>query len=115
MEQRIALIIALMKADLHKKPSLEKLARRVGLSPSRLRHLFKAEMGVSPTQHHKVLRMQAAKDLLETTFLSVKEIRCRVGIEDKDQFTRDFKRFYGTTPAQYQAQRHASFGKEMAN
>ena len=101
-----------MKADLHQKFSLGKLARRVGLSPSRLRHLFKAEVGMSPTQYHKVLRMEEAKELIGTTFLSIKEIRRRVGIKDKNQFTRDFKRFYGITPAQCRAQQHSTFSEE---
>jgi transcriptional regulator GlxA family with amidase domain len=56
MDQRIEIVMSRMKADLHQKPSLEKLARRVGLfrlSPSRLRHLFKAPVRrVRRTQQH---------------------------------------------------------------
>jgi transcriptional regulator GlxA family with amidase domain len=115
MEQRVLLVISLMRGDLHRKLSLEKLARQVGLSTSRLRHLFKSETGMSPTQYYKALRMQEAKELIETTFLSMKEIRSRVGIKDKDQFARDFKKFYGLTPAQYRARLYADlFTEEIA-
>src|SRR5688572_15080989 len=103
MEQRVRLVISLMKVSAGSEPSIEKLAGAVGLSPSRLRHLFKAEAGMPPAQYYRALRMRTAKQLIETTFLSMKEIRARVGINSKDQFTRDFKRFYGRTPAQHRA------------
>jgi len=47
--------------------------------------------------------MRQAKKLLETTFMSVKEIMGRVGISDKSHFLRDFKRDHGATPAQHRA------------
>ena len=99
------LVMSLMKVNPGSEPSFEKLASAVGLSLSRLRHLFKAEAGMSPAQYYRALRMHQAKQLIETTFLSMKEIRARVGIRGKDQFTRDFKRFYGKTPAQHRAHR----------
>jgi transcriptional regulator GlxA family with amidase domain len=105
MEQRVLLVISLMKVNPGSEPSIEKLASAVGLSLSRLRHLFKAEAGMSPAQYYRTLRMRKAKQLIETTFLSMKEIRARVGISSKDQFTRDFKRLYGRTPAQHRAHR----------
>ena len=105
MEQRVSLVISLMKVNPGSEPSIEKLASAVGLSVSRFRHLFKAEAGMSPAQYYRALRMRQAKELIETTFLSMKEIRARVGIRSKDQFTRDFKRFYGRTPAQHRAHR----------
>jgi AraC-like DNA-binding protein len=45
--------------------------------------------------------MQQAKDLLEATFLSVKEIMNIVGIRDDSHFVRDFKKTYGATPTQH--------------
>ena len=45
--------------------------------------------------------MQRAKELLETTFLSVKEIRNNIGVNDHSHFIREFKKSYGMTPAQY--------------
>lgn len=95
--------MSLMKVSPARQPSLEKLACEVGLSPSRLRHLFKAEAGMSPTKYYRALRIHEAKELMETTFLTIKEIRARLGIRNKDQFTRDFKRLYGRTPAQHRA------------
>ena len=54
-----------------------------------------------PIQYLKVLRIERAKYLLETSFLSVKEITHIVGINDESHFVRDFKRIYGVPPTLY--------------
>jgi len=45
--------------------------------------------------------MKQAKELLETSYLSVKEVMVQVGVTDESHFVRDFKRSYGYTPAKY--------------
>ena len=79
--------------------TLEELARAVNLSASHFRHLFKAETGASPVRYLNSLRMRAARELMETTFLSVKQVRSRVGVNDKKHFINGFKKLHGLTPA----------------
>ena len=74
------------------------VAATLNLSASRLRHLFKNQTGLSPGQYTKVLRLERAKSLLESTFLTVKEIAARVGANDVSHFVRDYKATYGHTP-----------------
>ena len=50
------------------------------------------------------LRMERAKGLLESSFLSVKEIAFQVGLNDESHFVRDFKSTYGYSPAIYRLQ-----------
>ena len=88
--------------------SPDELSQAVNLSPSRLHELFKYETGTSPVKYLKALRMEHARELLETSFLSVKEIRARVGEGDESNFTRAFKRAFGDTPSQYRARRSAA-------
>lgn len=45
--------------------------------------------------------MERAKHLLETSFLSVKEIGHLVGLNDESHFVRDFKKAYGVPPKRY--------------
>ena len=80
---------------------MSEMAQIVNLSPSRLRYLFKKEIGVAPAHYLRAFRLEQAKELLETTFLSVKEIIRSVGINDQSHFIREFKKSYGVTPAQY--------------
>ena len=103
MDVRIRATIATMEEKLVAAPPLEELARAVNLSASHFRHLFKAETGVSPVQYLNSLRMRTARELLETTFLSVKQIRNRVGVNDKKHFINGFKKLYGLMPAYYRA------------
>jgi AraC-like DNA-binding protein len=45
--------------------------------------------------------MARAKILLETTFLSVKQIMTEVGLSDESHFVRDFKSAYGESPTKF--------------
>jgi AraC-like DNA-binding protein len=47
--------------------------------------------------------MAKAKQLVETTFLTVKEIAHHVGISDQSHFVRDFERLYGLSPSRLRA------------
>lgn len=90
-----------MGGDLRRQVSLEEIASLVNLSPSRLRHIFKADTGVSLKQYQKQLRMEKAKELLEDSFLSIKEIMIQIGIPDRNHFARSFRKTFGTTPTQH--------------
>lgn len=111
MDQRVQKAIRLMQEDLRRKFIPGEIAAAVNLSLAHLRYLFKTETGMSPAQYLRSLRMQEAGRLLRTTFLSVKEVMHRIGVNDESHFTRDFKKVYGLTPAQYRA-RHRGLGLE---
>ena len=78
--------------------TVEGLAARVNLSRSRFAHLFKAQVGVPPGRYLREQRLRHARRLLETTFLSVKQVMAEVGINDPSHFSRDFQRAFGTSP-----------------
>lgn len=101
MDARIQRILHLMEDNFSRGLSLGSMAQSVNLSPSRLSHLFKSELGMPPAQYLKTLRMKKARGLLEATFLSVKEIAVQVGLGDGSHFVQDFKKSHGLTPIQY--------------
>jgi transcriptional regulator GlxA family with amidase domain len=103
MDHRVQKILRLMKEDLSRRLTPAEIARTVNLSPAHLRYLFKAETGMSIMQYQKTLRLEEARRLLESSFLSGKEIMLRIGLTDESHFVRDFKQSYGMTPAQYRA------------
>lgn len=105
MDQRVQAAIAFMKTNLHCKLTAVDIARAVRLSPSRLRELFKDQTGTSLARYQRELRLERTKHLLETTFLSIKEIAASVGIDGISHFVRDFKKAHAMTPSQY-AERH---------
>ncbi|HEX8129918.1 MAG TPA: helix-turn-helix transcriptional regulator [Pyrinomonadaceae bacterium] len=101
MDERVLRVIALMKESLHRDWSTGSLAECVNLSPSRLHQVFKDETGLPPARYLRLLRMQQARELLENSRLSVKQVRAQVGVTDESHFVRDFKKTYGSTPARY--------------
>jgi transcriptional regulator GlxA family with amidase domain len=92
-----------MKTNLHRKLTAIEIAEAVRLSPSRLRELFKDETGTSLARYRRQLRLERAKHLLETTFLSVKEVAASVGLTSVGHFISDFKKAYLMTPSEYAA------------
>jgi transcriptional regulator GlxA family with amidase domain len=105
MDQRVDAAIAFMIANLHRKLTPVEIAQSVRLSTSHLRHIFKDETGTSLTRYLRELRLKRAKQLLETTFLTVKEVCSAVGIDGVSHFVRDFEKIYRMTPARYAARR----------
>jgi transcriptional regulator GlxA family with amidase domain len=104
MNPRVQKVVHLIQIELSRKVTLSEMAQSVNLSAAHLRTLFKSEIGMTPTQYQKKLRLLEARRLLESTFLNVQEIMLRVGLNDDSHFVRDFKKIYGLTPAQYRAQ-----------
>jgi transcriptional regulator GlxA family with amidase domain len=103
VDPRVQKMMAYMEENFQKDLSLEKLAQSVNLSIWHFGHLFKTETGKSPVQYLKSLRLAHARKLLETTFLSIKEVMTKVGMRDQTHFAKDFKRSYGLTPKRYRA------------
>jgi len=105
MDQRVRAAIDFMNTNLHRKITPIEIAQAVRLSPSHLRYLFRTETDTSLAHYLKELRLQRAKHLLETTFMSVKEIAATVGLTSVPHFVSDFEKAHGVTPARY-AQRY---------
>jgi AraC-like DNA-binding protein len=103
LDKRVEKIIQMMRDDVRGELSLGEFAQSVNLSVWRLCHIFKSDVGMPPIRFLRQLRMERAKDLLESSFLSVKEIAFQVGLNDESHFVRDFKSTYGYSPALYRS------------
>ncbi|MBS1839963.1 MAG: helix-turn-helix transcriptional regulator [Acidobacteria bacterium] len=101
MDRRITRLKGYLTERFCEPLSLAEMAAQVNLSPSRLSHLFKREIGVPPQEFLKQVRMGHAKKLLEDSFLLVKEIMARCGFNDESHFVRDFEKLHGKTPRRY--------------
>jgi len=106
MDSRVRAVIEMLQARPEHQFTIAELARAVNLSPGRLAHLFVQEIQLSPLQLSRRLRFERARSLLESSFLSIKEIMHTVGISDKSHFAKDFKRIYGVQPTKYRRDIH---------
>ena len=105
----------MMREDVRGELSLGEFAQSVNLSVWRLCHIFKSDVGMPPIRYLRLLRMERAKDLLESSFLSVKEIAYQVGLNDESHFVRDFKTTYGFSPALYRSRFKNTHAEEEHN
>lgn len=101
MDPRIQLVVSTIEREFSQELNSERLGCLVNMSASRLRHLFKAETGLTVSQYLKQIRMQRAEVLLQTTFLSVKQIMNLVGVHDDAHFSREFRKLHGVAPGKY--------------
>ena len=84
--------------------TLAEIARASHLSVSRLAHLFKEQMGVTPIDYVTGVRIERAKELLLGTDQSCTEICFQAGYSNQSYFTRTFKALVGMTPRQFRVQ-----------
>ncbi len=107
MDPRVLKVVEYIEANPHLHLPLEQLAKAMNLSSSRLRHIFTAQVGASPNQYLRTIRLEFAKHLMENTYLNVKEVMTKVGFNDESHFVRDFEKAFGLTPNRHR-QRYRS-------
>jgi AraC family transcriptional regulator of arabinose operon len=109
MDRRIKRVTTVLDQQYKDPPSVEQLADDVGLSASRLAHLFRDEEGKSIQSYIKERRLTMASLLLVQTHERISQIAYSVGFNDVSNFNHAFKRRFGVSPRQYRAnQEHGS-------
>jgi two-component system response regulator YesN len=91
-------------ANFDKPVTLTEIARASHLSVSRLAHLFKEQMGITPIDYVTGVRIERAKELLVSTDQSCTEVCFQAGYSNQSYFTRTFKSLVGMTPRQFRVQ-----------
>ena len=81
--------------------SAKSLAGDMGMSLSNFSHYFKKNMGRTFSEYLSALRLEKAKNLLETTDLTLSCIAERCGYLNGSAFMRSFKKQMGITPSVY--------------
>lgn len=79
---------------------VDQLAQLVNMSPSAFHRCFKEVTSSSPIQYLKKIRLNKAKELLQSRSYKVKEVAVAVGYESSAQFSREFKRYFTQSPGE---------------
>jgi AraC family transcriptional regulator of arabinose operon len=98
LDTRIELTLQLLSQSMKEEVRIDDLAKAVGLSPSRLSHLFKQEMGKSIVEHLNQMRLKQAALLMEHMGRSATEASLDVGFNNYNHFATLFRKFYGVSP-----------------
>ena len=77
---------------------IEDLAEMATMSPSALHHRFKAMTSMSPLQYQKQLRLHEARRLMFSEGMECAAAGYRVGYESPSQFSREYRRLFGSPP-----------------
>ena len=101
--ERIADVIAAVRADLARCWTIDELATRVGCSHSKLLLAFKQQTGAPPHAFLLACRIERAKELLATGSDSVATIARALGFASPQHFAGHFKLATGQTPREWRA------------
>jgi transcriptional regulator GlxA family with amidase domain len=80
---------------------VSRMVARSGLPERTFKRRFKIATGYAPVDYVQALRMEEAKQILETSDAPTDAVAHMVGYEDPAFFRRLFKRLTGITPARY--------------
>ena len=96
-EQRARRILSGAYSDV----KIKNLAEKLCVSQAQLIKRFKAAYGVTPYQFLLTKKIDAAKELLLTTNLTVKEISLRLFFQNEHYFSNIFKQKLGLSPTEF--------------
>ncbi|MBK1818969.1 AraC family transcriptional regulator [Burkholderia sp. 500H] len=91
--------IAWLGKHFRERFSIDRLAAEAGMSPSSLHEHFRAVTAMTPLQFQKQLRLQQARSLMLVHDIDVTTAAIRVGYESPSQFSREYRRHFGESPA----------------
>lgn len=106
---RIGRSLRMIHADYAKSLDVTQLAGEAGMSVPSFHSHFKAITQVSPMQYLKSTRLHQARLLMVRQDLTAEAAGHAVGYASASQFSREFKRLFGLTPAQETKRMRAQF------
>lgn len=84
---------------------INELSQNAALSTAQFRKRFNEEVGTSPSQYSKIVRVNAALEMIEENKKSFTDLTYSLGYFDQSHFIKDFKNVVGLSPKNYQSLR----------
>ena len=94
-------------ANLASSLQVDQLAHRIGMSPRNFARVFRREIGMTPGDFVTAARTDAARRMLEDTFLPLQRIAASCGFPDVNAMRRAFAKTIGVSPHQYRSRFHS--------
>ena len=91
-------LIEWLKTRLADELKVEEMAQQVGMSPRNFARVFRAETGTTPARFVEKLRLEAARQRVETTGISLTQIARETGFGEAERMRTAFVRTYGQPP-----------------
>lgn len=97
-DRRIALTLEYLHAELDHRVTIPELSSAVSLSPSRLEHLFREQVGISISRYLLWTRLKKALEMMSPG-TSLTDVAHAVGFADSAHLSRTFRRLIGIPPS----------------
>ena len=97
-DRRVQKIVSFLEETKYRTVRIQELAKRIGVGPSRLAHLFKLETQQSIREFVLERRLIEVARLVATTEKRISAICYSVGFTDLSNFNHAFKRRFGMSP-----------------
>ena len=97
---RIGKSIAWVRDNFTQTLHVPHLATLAGMSAATFHRQFKAATAMTPVQFQKSLRLQEARRMLMSEGVDVAQVGFAIGYESPSQFSREYRRMFGTPPGQ---------------
>lgn len=94
---------ALLEERVEGDVKISAIAKALHLSEKHFGRVFKEHTGMSPYKYYLELKMHRARQMLDATRLSIKQIARRLGFESPFYFSGIFKRRTGLSPSQWRS------------
>jgi transcriptional regulator GlxA family with amidase domain len=91
-------LIGWIRTNLQANLSVEILADRAAMSARNFARVFRSETGTTPARFIEKLRLEAARQSVEMTALSLQQIAQQTGFDDPERMRVAFVRAYGQPP-----------------
>lgn len=95
---RLDHVLRHMNQSYRERLPVEELARLAHMSVPTFHTHFKAVTATSPLQYLKAIRLTRARQLLQAGD-AVKSVAHLVGYESESQFSREYRRYFGSAPS----------------
>lgn len=97
----LAPLLDVIRESLDENWEIDRIAKAANTSARTLQRRFKLATGHSPHMWLTYERVELAKDLLETTSLSIQQIADVTGLKTPETFRHHFKRLTGDSPSRF--------------
>ena len=101
--QAVSEAIGFINRNLYRNITVRDAAAAASFSPAHFSRVFKRQTGYSPYEYILLRRIDAAKHLLTSTRLSVKEVAYQVGYNSEENFIHSFRKKVGVTPGVFRS------------
>ena len=109
--EKFSAVLFFMSRNLSSEIDLKMLADIAHMERIYFLKAFKAEIGTTPMDHLRRLRVNAAKKLLVNSDMNITQIASAVGFQTIHHFTGVFKKMTGKSPSEYKLEKKRKSGE----